>query len=93
MAKSTISFKPTPECERQIAELMADWNCDRTTMLIKAVGIAYAGGELPSQVKWANEQAERLKKERASVTTGGINREKLAAFQRKTGMDSAKARK
>lgn len=41
MPKRAMSFKPTPECEVQLAELMGRWGCDRTAVLIMAVDVAH----------------------------------------------------
>lgn len=54
MAKRAMSFKPTSECEVQLAELMDRWSCDRTAALIRAVSIAH-GSETPDYMKDPDE--------------------------------------
>lgn len=41
VAKRVVSFKPTAECEVQLAELMGRWGCDRTAAIVRAVSVAY----------------------------------------------------
>lgn len=98
MPKRTISFKPTPECETQLAELMDRWDCDRTAALVKAVQVAYLK-RVPPELDPAISAAIRepsLSDSRPIARpspTGGIDRDKIAAFQNMTGMDKAVKRK
>jgi len=94
MAKRTISFKPTPECEVQIADLMGRWKCDRTTAMIRAIAKAHAGGNS----EMATASPPRLSP--GGLTRGAtvklssrhVDQDKLAAFQRKAGMGGVKQR-
>lgn len=98
MPKRTISFKPTPECETQLAELMDRWKCNRTQALNKAINLAHAA--LTTRVvpsRGAAEQAELGKRpnarEQQESTISRIDPDKIAAFQRKAGMGGAGKRK
>ena len=94
MPKRVITFKPTPECEVQMAELMDRWGCDRTTALIRAVEIAYQG---------TSELMEAMQPKPADVTSGPASLkavtsntrpdpDKIAAAQRQFGMGGVKSR-
>ena len=95
MPKRVISFKPTPECEQQLAELMERWKCDRTFALSTAVAMAYSGNGLgiPKGYEMTptglNRDIPTATHERFRPDSSRIDRDKIAAFQRKAGMGGA----
>ena len=80
----TITFRPTPEFERQVEALMARWECKRTQAILRAVELAARGPDIK-----ADNDRPAVKAKPASrgyISTSGIDHAKLAAFQEKTGM-------
>lgn len=99
MPKRTISFKPTPECEVHLAELMERWDCDRTAALVRAVASAAQHDDEHTSLIDTTDEAnlayagERLRENAKLLRASGIDRDKIAAFQNKTGMGRAGKRK
>lgn len=81
----TITFRPTPEAERQLEELQKLWGCKRTAAIIKAIGIASEPDfDIPRYGREAlKEDSARLQ---AVLPSGRVDPEKIAAFQRRAGM-------
>ena len=97
MPKRVISFKPTPECEQHLADLMDRWKCDRTAAIIRAIDEAARGRSEMAIVDSPSLSPSgltrgatvRLSKEPKRTVVARVDRDKIAAFQRKAGMGGA----
>ena len=86
----TITFRPTPESERAISQLMEAWGCKRSEAVNRAIVVALnAKAMVPRGTASVTVAPQKV----PVVVHGVVDPEKLAAFQRKAGMTVYDARK